>query len=456
MPCVCVLSFFVLTDTQKSILNFKLQSNMKRFFPFFLGVLLCALLFPAQRLAAQSQIPTAPETDCDRCRNAREIDLAGRHAGGCDYILTLDYSDQCNVTSIVWDFGDNTPTITTGAVHTVTHQYAAAGIYIASATITIGTPPNTCTIVERNSINVTQCTPVNCGACSVVSPSGIFFLPPTANPCLIQWILTPPVADPACPNVSFSINYGDSPNSMPLIGLGQFSHQYPGNGSYNMCLTETHSGGPIPCTTTTCDLVTIKNCQVCAPCPITNPASLVVFTHPTNKCRVVAGASPFNGCADIDYSIDFGDGSPSVPYIGLGVQHVYQSGGSFTITLTETHFDGQVYCTSTRTRVVNMPGSCAGVPFKQADVDFSEFESPSKLTVLPNVLQRGQTTMVSWDSDVKPENLRLMDAQGKMVLQIQLSSEKSMRMEIPQSLPAGMYFLVLNDGIDGITKLIVE
>jgi PKD repeat protein len=446
---------FGLVRKKATTLKLKIHFLMKRNFAYSVGILLCGMLLLSQMLTAQiGQTPMGLETDCDRCRNSGMILLYGNHAGGCNYELNLDFSDQCNVTSITWEFGDG-QSVTTGATHTVVHNYGAAGTYLATATLTLGTPPNTCTITVRNYINVTQCSPDNCGSCLITAPSGIFIGPPTSNPCEVGFFLSNPTIDPGCPNVSYTVNYGDGPGSYPLTGLGYFTHVYPGNGTYSLCVTETHSNGSTSCSTTYCASVTVKNCQVCAPCPITNPANLNVYIAPFNPCRVGVTVSPFNGCGDIDYSVNFGDGTV-LPYTGSLLQHVYNASGPYTIVLTETHFNGLVSCTATRSYTVTMPAKCDGVTQKQQDIDPSEFALPAQLTVAPNVLKRGGTTTVSWDSQLKFEGLRLMDAQGKTMLMVNSASDASLRLDIPQTMPAGMYFLMLNDGNAGVAKLIVE
>lgn len=428
---------------------------MKRTLGTVLGLTLqLFVLLSWHQLPAQGgPVGEDPHAACDRCRE-EGIHVTVSHAGGCSYLFVLEHGLGCPVTQVNWYFGDG-QSVTGGNSNSVLHTYAP-GSYFVYVDIVVGTLPDTCHISRYTQVNATGCIPENCGPCQIWQP-GKLFVTSLANPCTRRFDVVPGYASPACPNVSYSINFGDGMSLLNQSSISNLNHTFPGNGTYNVCVTETRTVGGYSCSTTYCQSVKITNCLVCAPCPITNPANLNVYFAPFNPCRVAVTASPFNGCGDIDYLVDFGDGSPVVPFTGLAVQHVYSVPGPVTITLTEVHFDGVNSCSSTRTYSHIVPKDCERAEMRESQGSWELVQVDDvALRVVPNALKPGGYLTVSWAESQDVRELQLLDLQGREVWRMPVTGTRQQEVQLPVSISRGLYFLAADGGKNGIGKVMVE
>ncbi|MFN8395954.1 MAG: PKD domain-containing protein [Bacteroidia bacterium] len=366
----------------------------------------------------------------------------------------MEHGVNCRITGVNWDFGDG-GTVTGGNTTNLLHTYSLPGSYFVSVQIIVGTLPDTCHIWRYSQVNATGCVPENCGPCQIWQPGSIY-VTNTMSPCSRRFDVLPGGISQDCPNVTYTINFGDGMNLANQSSISNVVHTFPGNGTYDVCVKETRTVGNYSCSTTYCDRVKISGCLVCAPCPIANPANLNVFFAPFNPCKVGVTASPFNGCGDIDYSVDFGDGTV-LPYVGTLLQHTYATPGTWTITLTETHFDGVNTCSSTTSYVHDVPDECRGDNMREgAEEWMMSTDQQAAMMVIPNAMKAGGTCLLKWAEGTHIDQVKLLDTQGRVVLETAVSGQGQQQLKIPVSLPSGLYFLLADDGLNGVTKLLVE
>ncbi len=155
-------------------------------------------------------------------------------------------------------------------------------------------------------------------------------------------------------NVSFEWNFGDGNTS----SSANPTHVYDGSGQYTVTLIVTDEDGGINSFETT----------------ITVPNILPIAGFSPSKSNITTaspvtfdGASPYSYDKDgsiVNWSWDFGDGSPTA--FGSSVEHQYGSAGNYTVTMTVTDNDGGTQ-TAEKNITVTEPASSSSPKFLFVD-----------------------------------------------------------------------------------------
>jgi len=143
---------------------------------------------------------------------------------------------------------------------------------------------------------------------------------------------------------SFSWTFGDGGSGTG----GSVSHTYQTTGSYTVALTVTDSSGQKTSTTQTVTVVSPP------PPPLATSFSFNPSSPDAGQSISFTGSAS-GGTTPYQYSWDFGD---SGTRSGSSVNHTYQTGGSYTVTLTVTDAGGQV-AKASHTITVNTPLSAS-------------------------------------------------------------------------------------------------
>lgn len=228
-----------------------------------------------------------------------------------------------------WDYGDGT---TSSAVGTNTHLYPANGTYYVCLTVYDAT--DSCQYCDY--VTISSCTGSGTsGSClGIVDPTfsyidsagyGIFSNTPTGS------------------GQSYAWDFGDGSYSS---SIGNTSHLYTANGTYNVCLTVYEPA---------------DSCQYCATISINSVSSCnpYFYTIPTFSGDIAFyNASPGTG-ATTNYFWDFGDGTSST--MQSPPAHSYSSAGNYIICLTIS--DTLVPCSATYCDTINISGCTASITF---------------------------------------------------------------------------------------------
>ena len=146
-----------------------------------------------------------------------------------NYSSARRYSTEYN-----WNFGDNSPTYSTGSKGSFTHTYSNPGVYIV--TMNLFDSLNLCTSTYMDSVVIPTSSSCN-ASFTVTKDTSVAF----------GVILTNTSSNAA--SHSYSWDFGDN-NS----GAGRTpTHQYQSFGAYNVCLTVTDS--LLNCVSTFCDTI---------------------------------------------------------------------------------------------------------------------------------------------------------------------------------------------------------
>ena len=613
---------------------------MRRLIQSFFGVLILAFLLNPHFSTAQIvNDPMGPSGDCETC-NTTEVHVTVNHAGGCYYLFEIENGSRCSATDAVWNFGDGTGASGAGGVF---HEYNNPGTYNGYVTITLSDGISTCTITRYFSVNANGCVRENCGPC-LINPGQLFVQSFPVAGCSRTMSVANLQTTPSCPNLSLSIDFGDGSTPFVTNNSNPFSHTYPGNGTYTVCVTETHFNGTNSCSTTYCQNVTITGCAGCDPCvytpgelsitnlispcsrridmlnvddnngcaqitytydfgvpgvaPVTTSSSSYVFTFnqdgvynicvtethtangiscSTTHCKevTVCGCNTCNytpgdlvvtpvavhpcmrnfevqnvenpgNCASISYIFDFGDGTSTNTNQGL-VSHAFGGSGTYNVCVTEIHTAGAATCSTTVCQSVTV-NCCPTCPIMDApqlftgtpsylsctgyasignyvncpDVSYqigwgdgtisnytgggpithnyanagtynvcatitvtdrngtcqrthcqsltirrgcgsgktgdniTDEATSQSLVLIPNIVERGSKTQISWSENSQITELRITDMQGREVMRKNVNGMNQMDFEIPSTMQAGMYFVMTNDKNAGIAKMIVR
>ncbi len=226
-----------------------------------------------------------------------------------------------------WVFGDGDTL--GGNVISPTHTYAQNGSY--SVCLYIYTQLG-CTSVACKQINLAD---TSCHA-------AFSFNIPTSNPVMFFNAST---SGNSTAVSTYSWNFGDSSATSTVVNP---THQFPGPGTYYVCLTIGTSTG---CHSTQCEHVTISNTRSChayvginSPAPFTAPAA-VLFS--SMQSYTAAGDSI------LQRFWSWGDGTSSVQANGNNITHTYASAGNYIVNLIILSAGGCRDTTHTTITVVN-------------------------------------------------------------------------------------------------------
>jgi len=136
-------------------------------------------------------------------------------------------------------------------------------------------------------------------------------------------------------NGEYSYDFGDgSPiSSGHSIDPTCATHEYSGNGTFQVCMTYKVSNG---CSISKCIDVTVVNCDDCSGCDDCSVCDLTVSgpTIGSSNGTTVAfnsGTSSSGICTNLTREYDYGDGTTGTSYI-----HSYGSPGSYNVCITVT------------------------------------------------------------------------------------------------------------------------
>ena len=256
------------------------------------------------------------------------------------------------MTSYSWDFGDSG----SSTLANPTHEYAAAGTYTVSLTVT--GPGGSDVDTQASLITVTEPAPV-----------AAFGAAPTSGDAPLTVAFT----DASTGTVtSYSWDFGDSGSST----LANPTHEYTAAGTYTVSLTVTGPGGS----------------------DVDTQASLITVTEPAPVAAF--GAAPTNGDAPLtvaftdastgmvtSYSWDFGDSGSSTL---ANPTHEYAAAGTYTVSLTVTGPGGSDVDTQASLITVTEPAPVAAFGAAPTSGD-------APLTVTFTDASTGAVTSYSWD-----------------------------------------------------------
>jgi PKD repeat protein len=219
-----------------------------------------------------------------------------------------------------WTFGDGSSA--TGA--NPSHSYAALGNYTITVTATDtfgvqGTASSTIAIVNPPTANAGSALTGNAG-------SAVSFSQATAS---------------GTGTLSYSWDFGDG-----TVAIGQLNptHVYQAGGTYTAALTVIEGGGPSATSSIT---VTINN--VAPTATLTVPASGTAGV-PVSLSASATDPSPVDQIAAFTYNWNFGDGSTGT---GLSPIHIYNTAGTYSVSVTATDENGLTSAKATASIVVS-------------------------------------------------------------------------------------------------------
>ncbi|MFI8592968.1 PKD domain-containing protein, partial [Microbacterium sp. NPDC078428] len=244
-----------------------------------------------------------------------EAPTAAFTSSSADLLASFDGSastspDDRAIESYEWDFGDGA----TGTGVTVTHEYAGAGTYDVTLTVT-----------DEAGLSRSVTQPVN-----VAAPNQ---LPSAAFDAVVN-SLTATVngsgsSDPDGTIAEYSWDWGDG---TPDGSGSTASHVYAAEGDYTVTLTVTDDRGGQAASARTVS--------------VSHVAPVASFTAATAGLGVSvdATASSASDGASLEYAWEWGDGS--APSSGVGASHTYAAAGTYTVSLTVTDSFGAVNTSS--------------------------------------------------------------------------------------------------------------
>jgi PKD repeat protein len=288
------------------------------------------------------------------------LDVAFSSAGSSD-------SDG-TVTGYSWDFGDSSPVDTSA---NPTHQYAAAGDYTATLTVTDDSgDTDTATVAVHVAANQPPTAVANGNPGGGKAPLTVVFS--SAGSVDNDGTIT-----------GYSWDFGDS---SPADTSANPSHTYTDPGTYTATLTVTDDNGDTGQATVP---VNVGN-------PNVPPTAQAAATPSSGKAPLdVAFSSAGSGDSDgtiTGYSWDFGDGSPADT--SANPSHTYTDPGTYTAKLTVTDDDG-----ATNMTTVSVTANANVAPTANATATPSSGHTP--LTVAFNsdasTDSDGTITGYSWD-----------------------------------------------------------
>ncbi len=233
------------------------------------------------------------------------ISVTPGSAGGASGSVTT-------ISSLVLDFGDGSTKASLGAVSQVTavqHIYSAAGSYpvVATATNTDGsvTTISTTIIVTPLTLNVTAST-----TSATAGSAFTFTATPSTGASIDHYVWV----------------FGDG--STTTTAGGSVSHIFVNSGQFTISVTAVPSVGVSVVASTTITVTPISLSNLTA-----SPASA---PHGTSIQFTVTASA---GANFVNFDWNFGDGGTATTSTG-GVNHVFATAGTFTVTVTGTNASG--------------------------------------------------------------------------------------------------------------------
>jgi len=257
---------------------------------------------------------TIPATGGSSTIRAIVFDTSGNVLAGVPVTFTTDVG-AVSPSSVTTDAnGVAAATLTTSRTAKVT---ATAGISTTSGTTTTAAPSKdvTVTVNSVNTISVGAVTPAN----------------PTAGQT-VSIALT--YGTGASPITGLKVDWGDGSNSTFGGQPAAISHRYDRAGSYLVVVTGTDSFGDSSTASTAVNVTARAKPTVTVSAPDN--------TTPNTPTKITITATPTTGNTITSVFVDFGDNT-SQTFSGSvsSVQHIYTSGGSYTITATATDSSGE-------------------------------------------------------------------------------------------------------------------
>ena len=227
------------------------------------------------------------------------------------------------IVSYSWDFGDGDSSADVAPAHT----YATAGVYTAELTVT-----------DDDGATGTDLVTINVGVPNV-APTAVADATPTSGPeDLVVSFDSSGSSDPDGSVTSVVWDYGDGDTSASPAP----THTYTDPGTYTVSLTVTDDDGA-----TDTDSLTITVTPNQAPTASATATPLTAKVG-TSVAFDGSGSSDADGTI-VSYDWDFADGATSS---AVSPDHVFNSTGTFGVSLTVTDDDGDSDTTSVTVSVV--------------------------------------------------------------------------------------------------------
>jgi PKD repeat protein len=187
-------------------------------------------------------------TDCDPCECGFRPDF--RYTIDKCEVKFEGFANPNECTKVdkyIWDFGDGN----TSTLQNPTHTYTSNGTYEVCLVVEGNDGKQKCEEKVCYQIEITDCAPCDCKVeASYLGLMGI------NDPCTIFYTQT--AQTNKCTNItSYAWDFGDGTTST----LANPAHTFPGNGTYNVCLTVYATNGTKICKDTYCLPTTIQNCR---------------------------------------------------------------------------------------------------------------------------------------------------------------------------------------------------
>lgn len=235
---------------------------------------------------------------------------------------------------------------------------------------------------------------------------------------------------------------GYSFTSNNLGAPSAFTHTFPGNGAYSVCLlTYAVDAFGNPCSSnSTCRNVTVD-------CPTScNNGSTVSFTSSNGLQKTFTNTSNIVGSGIVSYSWDFGDGNTSTQTSPI---HTYASQGIYNVCLTATFYISQSE-TCSLTTCINVKAKGIGfIPSKMNDMDGVGFD----FEAYPNPVAHTLKLDINGEQDTYQVVVHSIDGREMMVEE--LTKNNSAQLDV-SGLESGMYFITLENGAVSLTKKFVK
>ncbi|MGB1206381.1 MAG: PKD domain-containing protein [Chitinophagales bacterium] len=248
-----------------------------------------------------SPSPTAPYT----------YDFVGTYSGG----LTLINVD--------WIFDDGN----TGSGNPITHTYATPGTYYVCAIFTFADAAGNTFVCEWCEEIIVD---------YICDPSAVGLdLTDIGNGDVEAGVMLPPGSSSL---VSWTVDFGDG-NPPNTYGYSPVTYNYAAAGSYVVCAWGTYIINDMECDFQVCDEV-IVNLEPC------DPSAVGLDLTDIGNGDVEAGVMlPPGSSSLVSWTVDFGDGNPSITYGYSPVTYNYAVAGSYIVCAWGTYIINNVECT---------------------------------------------------------------------------------------------------------------
>jgi PKD repeat protein len=377
-----------------------------------------------------------PPAPCGNC-NLNNISLTQQQGADCRYYFDVANNSGCQLSSVLWTFGDGT----SSSGWNTNHLYNFQGTYTVTAVITVtNSTGGTCTTTKTLTVT-NNCTP-SCGNCNL---NNISLTQQQGADCRYYFDVT---NNSGCQLSSVLWTFGDGTSSSGW----NTNHLYNLQGTYTVTavITVTNSTGGT-CTTTKTLTVT-NTCTPPSPCANCNTSNVSIVLLPSPVCWYTFGISNNSGCQLSSVLWNFGDGATAS---GWNASHQYNFSGTYTVTAVITLNNGLGgTCVTTKTFVIQATACGKSALFKNIDIT-SDVED-GKLHVAPTVVSRGGNATATWGEAVRISELRIIDLQGREVAKIAVGDAHEATIDIPASLNAGIYILMSDAPKAGTVKIVVQ